>query len=217
MSSTPRLGKVGSPQVSSDHYFRSSYDSKGRFASYWCQIDELRTLTKGEILEVGPGNKFVTDYLRKRGYDITTMDIDDDIDVDIIGSITDIPCEDNSFSVSACFEVLEHMPYENALKALRELQRVARDNVVFSVPDYEHALWGRVRLPVVGKVEWFFSLPRPFPFESTHVKGEHFWELGVKDYSTPRLKEDLESIGFDVQRTYRLIEKQNHRFYVLSV
>jgi predicted SAM-dependent methyltransferase len=216
MSSPPKHGEVGSPQVPAEHYFRPTYDSKGRFTSYWCQIDELRSLADGEILEVGPGNQFVANYLRDRCYAVTTMDIDPDLDVDVVGSITDIPCEDDAFAVAACFEVLEHMPYKQALAGLRELRRVARDYVVISVPDYEHAIWGRVRLPIVGQVEWFFSFERPFPFESPHIDDQHFWEIGMEGYPTSRIRADLEALGFRITRTYRLMEQDNHRFFVLD-
>jgi predicted SAM-dependent methyltransferase len=215
MAAAPKQGKIGSPQVPTDHYFRSDYDTKGRFASYWYQIDELRTLADGEILEVGPGNQFVANYLRERGYDVTTMDIDPDLDVDIVGSITDVPRKENSVSIAACFEVIEHMPYERALEGLRELGRVARDYLIFSVPDYEHAIWGRVRLPLVGKLRWFFSFARPVPYEEPQVDDQHFWEIGMRGYSAKKVREDVRELGFHVVRTYRYLEKDNHRFFVL--
>jgi ubiquinone/menaquinone biosynthesis C-methylase UbiE len=48
------------------------------------------------------------------------------------GDIYNIEQPDNSFDVVCCFEVFEHL--HEPQKALKELTRVARDAVVFSVP-----------------------------------------------------------------------------------
>jgi hypothetical protein len=205
------------PQVNPSHYFSPEYNTRGRFAVYWNQINEIRKLCDGGVLEVGPGNKFVADYLQKRDVSVKTMDIDPDLNVDIIGSVTDIPCNENAFSVAACFEVLEHMPYEQALAGLQELTRVARDYVVFSVPDYEHAIWGKIRIPIIGKVEWFIPLERPIPYEEPRVKDQHYWEIGMKNYSFRYVKKDLKNIGLDIVRSYRIREKDDNRFFVINV
>ena len=48
------------------------------------------------------------------------------------GDIYDIQQDDNSFDVVCCFEVLEHL--HEPEKALKEMTRVAKNAVVFSVP-----------------------------------------------------------------------------------
>jgi hypothetical protein len=52
------------PQVEPAHYLKS-YDTKGRFISYWHQIDEIFKLSPENVLEIGIGNRFVSDYLKK--------------------------------------------------------------------------------------------------------------------------------------------------------
>jgi len=118
------------PQVDPDHYFKPSYDSKGRFISYWHQINELIKLKPTSILEIGIGNGLVANYLKQRGYNLTTMDIDPRLNPDKVGSVTNIPFPDESFEVVACFEVLEHLPYEQFSKALSEIHRVSK-NMLF--------------------------------------------------------------------------------------
>ena len=53
-----------------------------------------------------------------------------------VGSIYEIPFEDNSHDVVLCNEVLEHL--ENPAKALQELRRVSSKYVIVSVP---HEPW----------------------------------------------------------------------------
>lgn len=112
-------------QVEPEHYFRDEYDSKQRWMSYWIQINELRKLKPRSILEIGIGNGLVSHYLRQRGFDITTMDIDERLKPDIVGSVLSIPFSSDSFEVVACFEVLEHLPYGDFLTALKEINRIS--------------------------------------------------------------------------------------------
>jgi len=114
-----------------------SYDAKARFTSYWYQIHEtVRSIgSTGTVLEVGPGNRFFTDYLLKHGFAVETLDIKEVTAPDHVGSVTEIPLPDRSFDAVVCFQVLEHMPFKLFSKALKDMARVARKQVLFSVPD----------------------------------------------------------------------------------
>ena len=122
-------------QVGSDHYSNKSYDAKERFISYWHQINEIRQLNPAKMLEVGIGNGFVTSYLRDKELNVTGLDIAYDLKPDVVGSVLAMPFIAESFDLVACYEVLEHLPYEDFLKALRELARVSQEDVVLSLPD----------------------------------------------------------------------------------
>ncbi|MBW1936730.1 MAG: class I SAM-dependent methyltransferase, partial [Deltaproteobacteria bacterium] len=91
------------PQVEPSHYFRKEYDSKKRWISYWHQIDEILTLSLNSVLEVGIGNGLVANYLKRRGINITTLDIDERLMPDYVGSVLDMPFADNSFEVVTCY------------------------------------------------------------------------------------------------------------------
>jgi ubiquinone/menaquinone biosynthesis C-methylase UbiE len=51
-----------------------------------------------------------------------------------IGDITALPFPDNSFDCVSCMEVLEHLPVAVYDKALKELQRVAKEFILVTVP-----------------------------------------------------------------------------------
>ena len=123
------------PQVTASHYSSRAYNSKERHNSYWHQVDEVLALEARTALEVGPGAGIVTDWLRRAGVQVTTVDMDPALDVDLRGSVTDLPLDQGAVDVVLCCQVLEHLPFEEVGTALAELGRVARSGVVVSVPD----------------------------------------------------------------------------------
>jgi len=123
------------PQVAASHYWSRSYNSKERLNSYWHQVDEVLRLEARSALEVGPGAGMVTGWLRRAGVQVTTLDMDPALHVDLHGSVTDLPLDDGAVDVALCCQVLEHLPFGEAQPALAELGRVAQSGVVVSVPD----------------------------------------------------------------------------------
>ena len=82
------------------------YDYLSRWVSYWHQIDEVLKMDPKNVLEIGIGNKTVTDYLKKQGVAVTTLDINPKLKPDIVGSVLKIPVADGFFDVILCAEVL---------------------------------------------------------------------------------------------------------------
>jgi SAM-dependent methyltransferase len=116
-------------------YSSRAYNTKERFCSFWHQLDETLSLDPRTVLEIGPGEGLVSDWLRRAGVDVTTVDIDPALSPDILGSATELPFENRSFDVVVCCEVLEHLPFEQSRRAMSEVARVSRTGAVISVPD----------------------------------------------------------------------------------
>ncbi len=202
-------------QVDSSHYRARSYDIKGRFASYWHQCDEILKLEPRSVLEVGKGTGFVCAYLSLKGLNITTVDIDPELAPDIVGSVLEIPCADESCDVVACCQVLEHLPYDKFRPALGELARVSRRYVVLSLPDYGRAWPFCVYIPKYGAVKWLWQVPLIRPPEHK-FDGEHHWEIGKRGYPLARILADIKSVKLKMLKTYRVFEFPYHRFFVLE-
>jgi SAM-dependent methyltransferase len=174
MACSQRSNERFALQVSADLYGSREYNVKERFASFWHQVDEVLSLDARSVLEVGPGSGLVTEALRRAGVEVTTIDVDPAVNPDMVGSVTDIPVADGSVDVALCSEVLEHVPWNDAVQALRELRRVARFGVVVSIPDVtpyagirlplyfgryvdrlrRHGRVGALRLAVRGEIRW---------------------------------------------------------------
>jgi 2-polyprenyl-3-methyl-5-hydroxy-6-metoxy-1,4-benzoquinol methylase len=107
--------------VPEGHYASRAYNTKERFCSFWHQLDGVLELAPQTVLEVGPGDGMVTDWMRRAGIQTTTLDLDRRAGADIAGSATEMPVEADSHDVVVCCQVLEHLPYDQAVWALREI------------------------------------------------------------------------------------------------
>src|SRR3990167_9093807 len=117
-------------QVRKDHYFNLKYDTKERWISYWYQIHEVLFYDPQTVLEIGIGNRTVSDYLKKAGVKVTTCDFDKSLKPDVLADILNLPFKKNSFDVVLCAEVLEHLPFKKFHRALEEIRRVCKKSAV---------------------------------------------------------------------------------------
>lgn len=203
------------PQPGPDHFSPESYDTKERFISYWHQIHEIISLEPKKVLEVGIGNGFVTRYLREKGWDVTTLDIVSELRPDVAGSVLSLPFGDTAFDVVTCFEVLEHLPYDDFTKALEELRRVSRRHLILSVPDHTAVYRVNIELPRMKPIKRL--VPHPFPKPLPHeFDGEHYWIIGKSNYPLEKISHDIERTGFRIVETYRVFEFYGHRFFSLE-
>lgn len=203
------------PQVESQHYHKVDYDTKGRFCGYWHQIDELVSLKPDSILEIGVGSGLVCNYLKQRGFKVTTLDIDERLNPDKLGSVLAIPFPGGSFAVVACYEVLEHLPFEDFSRALKEIHRVSKLHAVLSLPDSTRTYRLDVQIPKIGE----FKMLVPFPRLRAPVHrfdGQHFWEIGKAGYPLRRVRDVIRRSGFEIKKTYRVFEMPYHRFFILD-
>lgn len=190
------------------------YDSKRRFVSYWHQIREILNLQPQRVLEVGVGNGFVSNYLRERGVELTTVDYEATLKPDVVADVRKLPFEDNTFDVVAAYEILEHLPYEESLKGLAELQRVSKQHILVSLPDATRS--ARIEFPVPGWKKFQLLISAPvFPRQHQLTKSGHHWEIGKKGYPLSQVVHDIQQKGLQLVKTYRVYENPQHRFFVL--
>ena len=193
-------------------YFETNYASPERFASYGYQFKEILALKPKNVLEIGIGNGIIAYMLKKGGIDITTIDIDESLEPDIIAAVTNMPFSDESFDIVACFEVLEHIPFEYFIKALKEIRRIVLRYAIISLPDCKHCL--RLYLPKIGRR--FFLLDHPFFRPPDHkFDSEHYWEINKKGYPLKKIIDMIEKAGFSIEKTFRAWEMPQHRFFQL--
>lgn len=200
------------PQVNATHYEGHNYNSKGRFISYWHQIHEIQKRAPESILEIGVGNGFLSRYLRHEGLNVHTLDHDPDLEPDTVGSVLELPFEDDHFDMAVAFQVLEHLPWETFEVALSELRRVSKRWVIVSLPDVTR--FARVDMHLgTSRLSAHSIKDIPDPIPQVHVfAGHHYWEIGKQDFPVQRILDTVVASGLTVEEHYRVYEMPYHRF-----
>lgn len=207
---------IGSPQVEPSHYEDANYDTLERFISYWHQIRLVTQCDPDSILEVGIGNSLLSDYLRRRGMKVETLDVDARLGPSVAGSVHAVPFASSSFQVVACFEVLEHLPFSYFQRSLSELKRVSSRYVVLSLPDSRGVWRVEINIPGLEKFRKLIERPLLFGLPAMEQSDEHFWEINRKGWELPRITNLIQDIGLELVSTFRLFEHPYHRFFLLS-
>lgn len=185
-----------SRQAPSGLYTKPTYLNQERWASYWHQIDMIRAFNPKTVLEIGVGNGLVKNALAALGYDVQTVDIDPSLKPTHVASVTALPFPDQAFDVVLCAEVLEHLPFEESLVAMKEIRRVTRLAAVITLPHAGYVFSLLMKLPLLPWIAVGCKLPH---FWKTHrFKGEHYWETGKRGWPRRKIRRALEQSGWRV-------------------
>ena len=150
----------------------------------WLYLKDRTDFFKSEkkVLHIAPELSFMDRFRKMTNLDYTTGDLESPL-ADVKMDIHSIPFEDNTFDVSFCNHVMEHV--EDDLKAMREIYRILKPGG-----------WAIIQVPFFHPLsETTFDDP-----EITDKKGreiafgqdDHVRKYGL-DYA-----ERLKSVGFDV-------------------
>lgn len=201
-------------QVDKEHYFGDKYNHKARWLSYYYQIKEVINLKPAKILEIGIGNGLVAKYLQERNYNLTTLDLDKELKPDITASVLKMPVEDNGFDLILCAEVLEHLPFENFSQALDEIKRVAKNNVILSLPDHRRTLLNfTVKFPFIRQFNIFIKIPS---FKKHKFDGQHYWEIGKSGYPVSKIKENIKKSGLKIIDNFTPFDAPSNHYFILK-
>lgn len=208
-------------QVPKEHYY-NNYDSVRRFISYYYQVmlvQELLKFKEENVLEIGIGNKTTYNYLKQQGINIDGCDFDKDLEPDYVGDIRNLPFNNNSYQVILVSEVLEHITWGDVSIALRELHRISNRYVIISIP-YSSACFDLLfRFPLINRLlgKQYLSLfvRVPYFFLPFNFNGEHYWEMGRKNYSIGRVRETFNQY-FNIIKEVRPVLNDYHYFFVLE-
>jgi SAM-dependent methyltransferase len=169
-------------------------ESEDHWRSYWRQADLLNSvLQKGDtILEIGPGTGFISNYLKSRGYQVTTLDIDEAKSPDIVTNIVKYEFPD-PYDYILAFEVFEHIPFQKFVDILPRLRNATRKGLVLSVPR-NYRIWFHADLiiPFFKSVSFGLKIKR-----RRIIEERHFWELDYKDFSEKNLLSRCKEAGLN--------------------
>lgn len=201
-------------QVPKEHYFKG-YDSPQRFISYFYQIDSVIKTEPKTVLEIGIGNKTVSNYLKQMGFQVITCDFDKNLQPDIVADIRKLPFKDNSFDTVLACQILEHLPFNDVEKVLSELNRVSKKNVVISV-SYNHYYIENIFRIILPFFERQLHLSIKIPCFSKIVRDkEHQWELGRRGCSKREIRKLIKEY-FKIRKEFQPILNSNRYFFILE-
>ena len=189
-----------------------------RFISYFYQINTIKKLRPKTILEIGIGNKTVSNYLKTNNFEVTTCDFDKKLNPDYIADIRNLPFQNNSFELVIACEILEHIPYQDLSKALTNLHRITKKYVIISVPYSSIYLGLMLRFPLAKKLinrdylNLFLGIPSRTKLK---YQGSHYWEIGRKGYPIKKIRKDLSKF-FKINKEFRALPNPVHYFFVLE-
>jgi len=200
-------------QVDKRHYDFSKYSHLGRWGSYFYQLKIVLSFNPSSVLEIGVGDKVFGSFIKNNtNVSYTSLDIAEDLNPDILANVTATGLPSNSYDVVCAFEVLEHIPFEDFTKALSELVRVSRRKVVISVPHFGPPVQFLFKIPFIPYIQFSFKIP----FLKKHsFNGEHYWEIGKKDFKLSRIIEHIEKCGV-LEKHFVPFENQYHHFFIIN-
>ena len=209
--------RLFSPQVENPNYLTMPYLSRERWISFWYQLMEVMETKPESVLEIGPGPNVVSNVLKNMRITLITVDIDWRLRPTVGADITRLPFGERTFDCVLAAEVLEHIPFIEVPKALKEMARVSRSVIVITLPHYSRfspsiAIKIFPFVPRVQKVLPISIFPPTHQFD-----GQHYWEIGKREYSGNQIRNLLEeNTGFRLTRDYLIEENPYHHVFVLK-
>ncbi len=182
-------------------------ESQEHWELYWHQQKLMNgRITPGDtFLEIGVGSGFTANYLRSKGMDVTTIDINENKNPDIVANVVSYSFSQQYDHVLA-FEVFEHIPFEEFAASLKKIRKICRKSLFFSVPRNEKILFSaELLLPLLGKKSVTISKLRG-KIREPH----HFWEVDHNKISQPLLEKTVSESGYSMAGKNRV---NAHLFY----
>ncbi len=99
-----------------------------RFIHYYQQIEFLLKIKPKKVLEIGPGDYTITDFLRRKGIKTKTFDNDTNLKPDYFGDIRSTLEIPEEFDLILASEVFEHMNVKWLPTILKNLKKIMHKN-----------------------------------------------------------------------------------------
>jgi hypothetical protein len=196
--------------------------NRTNFVNAYCQFNDVQNLGAVKtILVIGPGQGLDTAIFRWRGYEVTTLDIDEVLEPDVVGSVHDLSMfKDQQFDVVIASHVIEHVAVPYLDTAISEIARVARHALIY-LPVYGRKIQFRMLpgfkdLDLSFVLDVFNYLHKPDGLSPRYNAGQHFWELGMRGFRHDDVVRRF-TPHFDLLRHYRNTDwPLSHNFVLRS-
>ena len=206
---------------------RPKWEEFRYWLSYFHQVNEvLKHCTKGSrILEIGPGNFFTTDVLRRLRLEVVTLDMDPESSADLICDVRYLNLEARSFDVTCAFQVLEHVPFADFRGILAKLCAATRRACILSLPEPGLEIGAFFKMSHDLMPRWFrrfgeaVSLSAKFCYPTQQVPSPlpgHQWTVGRRGFSRRNIEREINAAGFRIVRRFNPPLSMYFLFYILE-
>jgi len=176
---------------------------------YWRQEKLMQNYIESgqHILEIGLGSGFTANYLRSKGFKVTTIDIDKEKSPDILANIVEYNFTEIYDHVLA-FEVFEHIPFTEFQKIIKKISMICKNFLFLSVPRNERRLLRcEFDLPKFGhRILEIKTLKKKISTE------HHFWELDDGNISTKDFEKVLIRAGYRLNHSDQAFSQRYYAF-----
>jgi len=197
-------------------YLKKEYNHKPRWYSYYHQFQNIFNQNSESVLEIETGSGITAKILRENNVKVITVDNDPKTNPDIVGDVLKLPFKNNSFDAVVAFEILEHLPFTSFPVALKEMSRVAKNNVIISLPDHGKSLLRiTIKLPFIKEKNIQIRIPA-IDNKKYWAPCGHHWEMGNIDYPYCKVAKEIEKSGLKITESYIPNESAWTRYFILK-
>jgi hypothetical protein len=126
-----------------------------------------------QLLEIGIGTGLLSDLLRRRRWNIMTLDIDEEKRPDHCASAIDFDYVEHAVDAVLAYEIFEHIPFSTFTKLIQKLAQSKVSMICFSLPWSEREIFHfSLKLPKLRLLSGSLRVPK----KKIDTKA-HFWEL----------------------------------------
>ncbi|MBN1121742.1 MAG: class I SAM-dependent methyltransferase [Anaerolineae bacterium] len=202
--------------VTSSHYWNSWYLSPRRMSSIGWQYYLCTEINAATFLEIGMGAGILTWMLRKSNKSVVTSDLVMDLKPDIITRLPTLAFRNRIFDAITCFQVLEHLPFDQFATSLKEMKRVSKQWIILSLPDKTKQL--PLKVQIARRVYQFFKFPprwkpRPLPIS---IDPQHCWEIGYDGITYDTILGVASSLDLHAVEHFRNELNPYHYYFLLE-
>ncbi len=186
-------------------------ESEDHWLSYWYQQKLMENLVKpgDNVLEIGVGSGFTANYLRSKGVEVTTIDIDKSKNPDVVANLVEYEFPGNYDHVLA-FEVFEHIPFDKFEIVLTRLNQCVNKYLFLSLPKNEKIwVYNKLSLHVFGNFTIKIATKR-----NRLNTDNHFWAFGYKQYTKKMIENTFKKHHFCIVSKLKFISL---RYYCLEI
>lgn len=154
-------------------------ENKTHFQWYWNQAKLVyeRCNKNQQLLEIGVGTCLLYDLLKRRKWNIKTLDIDPEKAPDYCQNAAEFDFKKSKADVILAFEVFEHMPFSTFQKVIGKIRASKVEDIYFSVPWNEKTIFQlNLKLPKLPEINFGVNISNRRITEPTH-----FWELSKRN------------------------------------